>query len=52
VFLFAKRLQISSTGVLNLFKHVAKLINKQKVCGPPTAQILQCDNSSSCTKQK
>jgi len=30
-------------GVLSLFKHVAHLINKLKVRGPPTVQLLQCD---------
>jgi len=27
---------ISNTGLLNLFNHVAQLINKQRVRGPPT----------------
>jgi len=32
-------------GVLNLFKHVAQLKYniKQRVCGLPTVQLLQCD---------
>jgi len=31
---------IAHTGVLNLFKHVAQLINKQRIYGPPTTELL------------
>jgi len=42
---------LSNTGVLNLFKLVAQLINKRKVHGPPTMQLLQCDNCCICKKK-
>jgi len=43
---------MSKPGILNLFKHMAQLINKDRVRGPPTAQLLRCDNCCTCTEQK
>jgi len=35
---------MSKPEVLNFFKHMAQLINIHMVRGPPTAQLLHCDN--------
>jgi len=35
---------MSKPGSLNLFKHEVQLINKHRVRGPPTVQLLHCDN--------
>jgi len=42
----------SKPRVLNPFKHVAQLINSQRVRGPPTTQLLQYNNCCTCTEQK
>ena len=47
-----KRRSYRTTGVLYLFKHVAQLVNKQTVCGPPTVQLLQCDNCRPYARSK
>ena len=41
---FGRGIRRNKAGVLNLFKHVTKLVHKQRVRGPPTAQLLHCDN--------
>jgi len=41
------------TGVLNLFKDVAQIIKKQRIRGPPTMQLVQCEDCCcTCTQQK
>jgi len=43
---------MSKPGVLNLFKHVAPLIYEHSARGPPTVQLLHCDNCCTCAEQK
>jgi len=43
---------MSKPGILNFFKHVARLINKHRARRSPTVQLLHCDNYCTCTEQK
>jgi len=40
-----------SSGVFNLLKHVAQLINKQRVHSPPTVHLFQCADFGTYTEQ-
>jgi len=43
---------MSKPSILNFCKHVAQLINKHRVRGPPIVQLLNCDNCCTCTELK
>jgi len=43
---------MSKPGALNLFKHMAQLVNKRRVRGPPTVQLPHCVTCCTWTEQK